>query len=339
MAKVKVAIYDEDKLYRERFADYLMSYKSKEMELSVFSGIKYFLEAVNVEKYQLFVLGRGYEELLPHIRMIQVPVLVLSEQDYVRERIGIEDAQVSYTPKYQSMEVITHQMYLMTEARRTDKLLDVADTELEVIGVFSPVHHEMQMFFSLLYAQQRAIEKKTIYINFMEFSGLEEFLGKREYDLGDVILQLRDAACRPEAILSYIYEHEGLFYIPSFQNPENVKEITGKDIRLLLQFLIDYTDYRRIVLDFGGIMRDFATALEGCTRLFCIGKKGNYFEHRVEEFFEFMKSTLGESFLERVKAICLPRYNQGIVCGEAFFDQLSWSEFGDFIREVCDGKV
>lgn len=334
MAKVKVAIYDEDKQYRERFADYLMSYKASEMELSVFSGINYFLDAVNVEKYQLFVLGRGYEELLPSIRAMPIPVLVLSEQDYVRERTGIEDAQVSFTPKYQSMEVITHQMYLMTEARRMDKMLDVADAKMEVIGVFSPVHHEMQMFFSFLYAQKRAKEKKTIYINFMEFSGLEDFLGKREYDIGDVILQLRDSACRPEAILSYIYEYEGVFFISPFQNPENVKEITGKDVALLLQFLVDYTDYKRVVLDFGGIMREFPKALECCTKMFCIGKRGNYFKHREEEFLKFVQSTLDETFIERIKTLCLPNYGQAIVGGEDFFEQLKWSEFGDLIKEV-----
>lgn len=334
MAKIKVAIYDEDKLYRERFADYLMSYKSKEMELSVFSGIKYFLDAVNVEKYQLFVIGRGYEVLLPNIRSMPVPVLILSEQDYVRERSGIEDVQVSYVAKYQSMEVITHQMYLMTEARRMDMGMAVSDEELEVIGVFSPVHHEMQMFFSLLYAQKQAKDKKTIYINLMEFSGLEDFLGEREYDLGDVILQLRESACRPEAILTCIYEYEGLFFVSPFQNPENVKEITGRDIRLLLQFLADYTDYKRVILDYGGMMREFTEALECCNKLFCIGKRGNYFAQREKDFLDFLKNSLEEHFLERIRTILLPNYGQAITSGEDFLEQLKWSEFGDLIREV-----
>ena len=33
MVKIKVAIYDADKGYRERFADYLMNHKASEMEL------------------------------------------------------------------------------------------------------------------------------------------------------------------------------------------------------------------------------------------------------------------------------------------------------------------
>ena len=334
MVKVKVAIYDEDKQYRERFADYLMSYKAKDMELSIFSGINYFLEAVSVEKYQLFVLGRGYEKLLPNIREMSIPVLVLSEQECVREKIGMEDTLISYVPKYQSMEVITHQMYLMTEAKRKDKVLNGTEERLEVIGVFSSVHHEMQMFFSMLYAQKLAKEKKTIYINLMEFSLLDEFLGKREYDLGDVLLQLRDLACRPEVLLSYIYEHEGMFFILPFHNPENIKEITGKDIKLLLQFFADYTDYKTVVLDFGGIIREFTEALESCNRLFCIGKKGYYFECREEAFLDFLRNSLEEAFLERVKTILLPNYNRVISNGEAFLEQLMWSEFGDFVREV-----
>ena len=56
MAKMRVAIYDTDTAYRERFTDYLMSYKSQEMELSIFTKQEYFLEKVNVDKYQLLVL-------------------------------------------------------------------------------------------------------------------------------------------------------------------------------------------------------------------------------------------------------------------------------------------
>lgn len=332
MAKIKVAIFDADKLYRERFADYLMSYKAKEMELSVFSGITYFLDALNVEKYQLLVLGRGYEEVLPSIRLLPVPVLVLCEQDYVREDIGIENAQVSYTSKYQSMEVITHQMYLMTEARQLSR--KNTSQGLEVVGVFSPIRHEMQMFFSLLYAQKMAEKQKTLYVNLMEFSGLSEFWGEKEYDLSDIILQLRDTACRPEAVLAQMYEHEGLFYIAPFQNPQNVKEITGEDIERLIQFVVEYTDYDMVVIDFGGMMYELYRALGCCTRVFCIGKKGNYYENLENKFVSYVRKTLGERFLERMNRLVLPACGRAVSIGESFLEQLRWSELGDLVREV-----
>ena len=105
MAKIKVAIFDEDKSYRERFADYLMSYKAAEMELAVFTNEQFFFEALEVDKFHLFVLGSGYESVLPRARALKAPVLVLTEymQSYVKETIEMLDEQVVYTSKYQQV--------------------------------------------------------------------------------------------------------------------------------------------------------------------------------------------------------------------------------------------
>lgn len=334
MAKIKVAIYDADKLYRERFADYLMSYKAQEIELAVFSGTEYFFEAINVDKYQLLVLGCGYEEILPKVKVLQIPVLVLSEQNYVKETIGIEDAQVSYTSKYQSMDVITHQMYLMAEARRMHGNLTLGTTGLEVVGVFSPVRHEMQMFFSVLYAQNMAQNRKVLYLNLMEFSGFSAFFGEEEYDLEEVILQLRETVIRPAKVFTCIYERENFSYICPFHNPDNLKEVYGKDIELLIKFLTEYTDYHMLVIDFGGMPEGFAEILKCCTKLYCLSKTGTYYETQTQQFLEYVKNTLGEAVLERVKKLELPYQAKGIGAGANFIDQLKWSEFGDFVRGV-----
>ena len=115
MARIKVAIFDADKNYRERFTDYLMEYKATEMELSVFSNKLFFFETLGVDKFQLFVLGSGYEEVLPKVLEKRVPILVLTEsvQSYVRESVGIMEEQVTYVPKYQSMDGIIRQMQMM----------------------------------------------------------------------------------------------------------------------------------------------------------------------------------------------------------------------------------
>ena len=334
MAKIKVAVYDADKLYRERFADYLMSYKAKEIELSVFSGINYFLEAVEEQNYQLLVRGCGYEEVLPNVRTLQVPVLVLREQSFVKESIGIEDAQVSYTSKYQSMDVITHQMYLMTEARRAPKdvVSDIAD--LSVVGVLSPVRHEMQLLFSLLYAQSMAVQGRVLYLNLMEFSGFSEFFEEEEYDLEDVILQLRESVIRPEAILSCIYEKEEFSYICPFRNPENTKIVSVKDVQALLEFVRKYTDFRVVVIDFGGILEGFAELLESFSKLYCIGRQGRFYEAQVQKFLEYLKQTADEHLFRRVQVIELPHLAKGMTSGRSFLEQLKWSELGDFVRGV-----
>lgn len=334
MAKLKVAIYDVEKGYRERFADYLMNYKANEMEVAVFTNEKFFCEALEVDKYHLLVLGCGYEEVLTKVSALKVPVLVLSEyvQNYVKESVGTADMQIMYTSKYQSMDVITRQMQLMTEKKWQKKEVSFIGRELEVVGIFSPVRHELQMMFSLLYAKNAARTGKVLYINLMEFSGFSEMFGKTEYDLGDAVLQIRQDCIKPERLLPCIYEMEDFSYISPFTNPENVREITGEDIRRLIDVLTEYTEYQIIVLDMGMNVMELAEALMVCSKIFCLGKTGYLFQTQMKQFFSYLEKMVDEAFLERIEQIEIPCQAKVICGGANLLEQLDWGELGDFVR-------
>lgn len=334
MAKIKVAIYDADKQYRERFADYLMSYKSSEIELSVFSTVMYFLENLDVENYHLLVLGRGYDEVLPKIRRFPIPVMVLSDGSCVSEPVGMEDAHVVYTSKYQSMDVITHQMYVMAEGAGFHVAAGYRKRQIEVVGVFSPVRHEMQMFFSLLYVRNRQAGGKVLYLNLMEFSGFSELFGEEEYDLEEVILQLRRTDGNAEKIKSCVYEKEGIYYIGAFRNPENAIQFSAQDMEALLEVLEAETDFDCVVVDFGGIGQEFPEMLKRCTRLICLGRRGTFFQAVERQFCEYVKTSLGVAFAECIKRIELPGAVRGLNGGMNALDGLWWSEFGDCVRGV-----
>ena len=154
MAKIKVAIFDVDQGYRERFADYLMNHKASEMELAVFTNEQFFYEALEVDKFHLFVLGGGYEEVLPRARAKKVPVLVLTEciQSYVKETIQMLDEQVVYTSKYQSMDAITQKMQVLVDSKHRYSDKKVLQRNTEIVGIISPVSHEMQTLFSLVFS-------------------------------------------------------------------------------------------------------------------------------------------------------------------------------------------
>lgn len=331
---IKVAIYDADKGYRERFTDYLMSYKAEEMELSIFTGEQYFYETLSVDKYHLLVLGCGYEEILPHVKPLRVPILVLTEysHSYVRETVEMGEEQVVYTPKYQSMDVITKQMQLLTELKWVPKEMHLGNREVEIVGVLSPVKHEMQMLFSLLYAKNMAKYGRVLYLNLLEFSGFSELFGETEYDMGDAILQMRKERERPEGILSCIYELDEVSYISPFANPENVGEITGAEICRLLEVLTEHTDYQTIVVDMGTNVKGFAEVLLACSKIYCLGKQGHFFEAQMRQFFAYIEKVVDAAFLERIETVEVP-FQAKVICGGMnLLEQLNWNEFGDFVR-------
>ncbi len=333
MAKIRVAIFDADKGYRERFADYLMSYKAMEMDLAVFTKQEFLFEALGVDKFHLLVLGCGYEEVLARVKATRVPTLVLTEyvHSYVCETVGQTDERIAYTSKYQSMDIITQKMQTMAEAVWGHGDRNSIYRELEVVGIFSPVKHEMQMLFSLLYAKNLGKDRKVLYINLLAFSGFSEMFGNTDYDLGDAILQVREPVVRMERLLECIYEGEDFSYISPFVNPENIREITAEDVKGLLKIVGEHTDYQTVILDIGINVREFAEIFLMCSKLYCLGRKGYLFEAQMRQFLAYLEKVVDAAFLERIRKIELP--GQKVICGGAnLLEQLEWSEFGDFVR-------
>ena len=330
MAKMKVAIYDSDKRYRERFADYLMNYKAQEMDLSVFTGINFLLEALAVDKYQLVVLGCGYEEVLPKLRSLLIPVLVLTEisNGVIKESSGLMEEHCSFTPKYQSMDEITRQMFMLVEPEAES----ITGAAAKVIGIISPVRDEMQLLFSLLYTKNLAEKEKVLYLNLMEFSGFYEIFGEKQYDLTDAILTMRTPDETWNSLLGCIYEQDGFSYICPVKNPQDTKEINGQEIRKLIRYAVQKLGYETVVIDIGGIIEGFPELLGECTNLYCITKSGGLFAVQKNQFLAYVRSALGEAYLEKIIQVELPHPVKAVVYGEHLLEQLNWSEFGDYVR-------
>lgn len=335
MAKIKVAIFDADQSYRERFADYLMNHKAAEMELAVFTNEQFFFHAVDVDKFHLFVLGGGYEAVLPRARAKKVPVLVLTEcaQSYVRETIQMLDEQVVYTSKYQSMDVITQKMQMLTDMKWSHGEVRMLQNP-EIVGVISPVSHEMQMLFSLLLARNVAREKRVLYINMLEFPGFSEMFKDAEYDLSDAILQVRESEVKEERLRACIYELDGFSYISPVANPENLREITEVDVQRLLEVMVEYMDYQVIILDVGLNIAGFADILPTCDRIFSLEKRGYLFETRTRQFYAYMEKIVDEVFVDRIHRLEIPGQAKVVCGGMNLLEQLNWGDFGDFVRSV-----
>ena len=165
MNKIAVAVCDTDREYRDRFVTYLVERKAEEYAVSAFSMPEKLLEALEEEKPDLAICGTGFEEMAERLA-------------------GAESVTYGSVPescrgicRYQSMEVILHEVQVMTLTGAGSRRMENVGTGMEVIGVYSPICHEMQMPFSMVLAQKLSTEKKVLYVNLMEHSGMLELLG------------------------------------------------------------------------------------------------------------------------------------------------------------------
>lgn len=343
MCKFLVAVCDAGERYRSRFVTYLMEHYAGEFEVHAFSEPEFFLEQSEEKAFDLVILGHGFESLREEVEKRRLSLLLLEddpcervaeEMPYLKE----EQSGTAHVFRYQSMEVILHEIQALARGKRAVSVPMTAPAGVEVIGVCSPVCHEMQMPFSMVFAVLLSERQKVLYLNLMEFSGfLELFDLAGEYDFGDVLLRLREGRLSSELFWRSVYEADGVYYIPPFSNPENLKEMDLEDFTAFLDYVDRNTDFAAIVFDFGQGLRQFSGMLERCTSVYCPVKSGFFFECQIGQFCSWLQAEGGGAVRERLHMVELPFSARRIRAETGVLKQLQWSEFGDFVRGYLTG--
>ena len=342
MHKLDVAFCDTNETYGERFAAYLMEHKAKEFAVHLFPEPELFLQELKTKKYDLILLGSGFYDLAEQVNREGMPVLLLAEN--MPEKIMEEDScqqkekELTVIFKYQPMEAVLHEIMVITGGKKTGKKLTDQSGKLEVIGVFSPLSHEMQVPFSMVMSSLLAKQRRILYLNLMQYTGFRQLFGcQGERDIGDLILRLRKGKIETGQFFRNVYEMGEISYVAPFRNPEQLWELRADDCRKLLSYLEEDTEFDTAVIDFGMGIHSIADFLAQCSSIYCPVKEGYFYECQKEEFIHYSEQAI--EVPERIHYVNLPFTAKGIRGGGNVLEQLVWSEFGDYIRNYLTGDV
>lgn len=367
MSKIRLAICDPDTCYSERFVSYLAHYKAEEAEVYAYSEPRLFLEKIKQIPFEVIVLGVSFLRLVPELEIKNIPILVLVDEqagvvredsgiestDYVQEDncveqsmgiryagcVGQRSLKEEFIPRYQPMETVWHRIRVLTAEKKSEEHLKSLVSNVEVIGVCAPGGHEMQLLFSLMYAELMAKESRVLYLNFMPYADFCELFGREDtYNMGDFVLALRSQSLTSEKLHNFVNEMDGVAYIAPFCNPEHMHELTFEDYQEILQAVTAYTHYEKIVVDFGQGMDRYSDMLNCCQRILCLTKEGFLSQCQLNQFLEYIRSETTE-LEKKVRIVNLPFQAKWIRGGGNLMEQLRWSEFGDFIRRNFAGGV
>ncbi len=345
MNKISVAVCDTDDIYRERFAAYLLERRADRFAVYTFSGTEHFLRALPEQRFDVVILGQGFETVENALRERKIPVLLLVEtfpelleEDSAYMTEDKEGRAVFF--RYQPMDAILHEVQVLAGAGFSEELVTKHLNRLEVVGVYSPILHEMQMPFSMVLAEKLAERRKVLYINLMCHSAFLEIFGlPGRYDMGDMILRLRNKRIFAETFLKCLYESNRVNYIPPFHNPEDLRGYTPEDHMALLSFLEESTDFETVIFDFGEGTERFAEVLGSCQTIYCPMKTGYFYECRLNEFLMYLEKSSAGTVRESIHILNLPFSAKQIRGGGDVRKQLLWSEFGDYVRSYLGGDL
>lgn len=325
------AVCDLEVEYAYHFMEYLSKKKNIPFEIRVFTNQETFLEFCREHPVELLLISE--KAMCDQIQEQKIrQIMILSE--------GVAPEKLQQYPsiyKYQSSnQVIREALACYGETcQGNQEALRIEKKRMDIIGIYSPVGRAMKTTFALTLGQILAKNKGVLYLNMEEYSGFE-YLLERTFDqnMGDLLYYLRQHA--PNLMMKMngmIQTVNNLDFLPPVLSPGDIQQTSLKEWLSLLQEIVDYSTYEAVILDLGDGVADLYQLLEQCTRIYMPVRTDPVSQAKISQFENLLRVWDKIPVLEKIQKVKLP-YHRTIHKGGGYFDDLVWSELGDFVREL-----
>lgn len=331
MIQLNIAFLDKEEAYLEQLKGYLIHKNEAFFRIWTFQNGAAFLEEWQEHTaFDAVVMTEDFwEELEGYV--LGAKKILLCEGGR-RKSLNAE----FHVAKYQSAEKLFCQIsaVLWQDEKEQDYL---PEHTAELIGVYSPVHHESQMLFSMTMAQILGENQTVLYVNLMEHSGFCYLTNeKASEDIGDLVYGMMQKENDFTAGLHRVRKkYKNFDYIPPVANPEHLSEISKALFEKLLIALKSQSGYDVVMVDFGMVFLGFAEMLPVFGSFYCLGKEGLVNRKRMEEFLEYLGKE-GEYVTQHMRRLLLPE-PAVFTAEKGVMESSLYGGMGDYIRGCLYG--
>ncbi len=179
-----------------------------------------------------------------------------------------------------------------------------AGGSVRFIGVYSPVCGCGKTCLSLALAKFYGKNKKTLYMNFEQFSGLIRELPPNSQDLSDVAYMYRSGE---QALLqcldSAIIRGEFFDYIAPVECVSDIEFITTSQWLDMVSFIGNSQGYDIVVIDGGNAIKEPWQLVQLCSLIYMPQRQDLMAKNKVRAFEKYLIAIGKEALLERVVAV------------------------------------
>lgn len=331
MRKNVFAICDLETEYAVNFMEYLNRKKSIPFEIQAFTSVDTLL--AYAEKNPVEILLISDRAMCREIQALKIgTVVILSE-----ERPNPSQQKMPTVYKYQAQDqVIREVMACYGETPDLAPLVSLAARQkTKILGVYSPLHRCLKTSIALALGQILAREKAVLYLNLEEYSGFEGLMEKTfDSDLSDLIYYARqENADLTRKITSMIRSVGNLDYIPPVRMPWDLRCITLKDCRRILDSLVRCSAYEVLILDLGTEMEEILELLKLCGTIYMPILTDPVSSCKIRQFEQMLTAWNCEDLWEKTVRL-RPPYYAAAAWGGSYVEQLAWGELAQYLRKT-----
>lgn len=321
MTEKKIVVCDKDREYVTAFVSYLVehipnvtihSYTSEEMFLN------------SEATYQVGILSRDFLEVLEFSGKE-----IVEEKFYLcDERAAVEYEHLPMVYKYQSMEIVEEMLKRMLHKEAEDWWGE-EESKTKVIGIYSPISHELSMPFGLALCQVFREQGRVLFLDIEEISIMGVMMGqscqKSLMDFLYLVVQ-QEKINLTEFVRSFM----GIDYLCPFAGPEELNDIKEEAWTQLMR-CVRSLGYDTVVVLFGRTLPGFRRILNFCQELIVLGKPGDYYQMSQRNFVEYLQRVCENIHLKQVS---LPMSAGNLVDGTYAMEELIQGNLGLFVKKV-----
>lgn len=321
MTEKKIVVCDGDKEYVTAFVSYLVEH-IPHVTIHSFTSEEMFLNCE--ETYQVGILSREFLEVLEFSGKD-----LLEEKFYLcDERMEDEYKHLPMVYKYQSMEIVEEMLKRLLQ-KETGDWWGEEDSKTKVVGIYSPISHELSMPFGLALCQVFREQGKVLFLDIEEISIMGVMMGqqckKSLMDFLYLVIQ-QEKINMGEFVRSFM----GIDYLCPFAGPEELNDIKEEDWTQLMRCVCSL-GYDTVVVLFGRTLPGFRHILSLCHEFILLGKPGDYYQKSQKNFIEYLQRT-GEDI--NLRQVFLPMSAGNLVDGTYIMEELIQGNLGLFVKKV-----
>lgn len=235
--------------------------------------------------------------------------------------------------KFQAVDKIMDEIIEIRETGNRGVGIRKSNEKSKLIGVYSPVNHELQLPFSMALGQAYRTGGKVLFLDLEEISIMPGLIGRNcERNLMDLLYLTSADTSADNDLSEYVRSFMGFDYIEPFLNPNEISEIDEDTWSRFFEMLVK-TDYDVVVILFGRTINGFSKFIGELNRLYVLGRPGDYFKKGQELFMDYLERIDAQISVE---SVILPMSAGNLSDGTYQLEELLQGNLGAFANKLIN---
>lgn len=323
-----IAVLDEDERYAGGVSALLADAYGRRAEVVTFTDMNYLEHFCEKTEIQLLVTTQDMYCMSMHELNIGQIAVLADDMRFLTEENELS-GKVFAVDRYQPAETIRNEIL---EHMNTSPTGMVSGKRWKAVGVYTPIHRNLQTNFSLTLGQLLAEKGKTLYMNFENYSGFSGWMSK-EFRM-DVVDMFYFLDCDKDKLAGRIplaaQSIGKLDILPPAPSYFDTYDRTGEKWLELFRAIEAATDYEYLILDLSDSMQGLLQVMGYCDRIYTLVRDDVLSGAKLAQYEQWMVSHSYADIMGKTKRFRLPQFEKLPQTPEL----LTRSELAGYVRTI-----